>query len=67
MHAEAWALCSEYRDQPEWSLFLKDCAILDSYSLPSPVNSDIHMSCPPSKRLHFEDYLIKVCFMLFLL
>ncbi|GAA5804333.1 hypothetical protein HPULCUR_009820 [Helicostylum pulchrum] len=44
MHAEAWALISEYRDRPEWTLFLKECAIHDTKQ---------------QRKLHFEDYLIK--------
>lgn len=45
MHAEAWALISEYRDRPEWTQFLKECAIHDTKQ---------------QRKLHFEDYLIKV-------
>ncbi|KAG2237990.1 hypothetical protein INT48_002552, partial [Thamnidium elegans] len=44
MHAEAWALISEYRDRPEWTQFLKECAIHDTKQ---------------QRKLHFEDYLIK--------
>ncbi|GAN04811.1 phosphatidylinositol 3,4,5-trisphosphate-dependent Rac exchanger 1 protein-like [Mucor ambiguus] len=69
LHAEAWALLSEYRDRPEWACFLKDCTILDSYSIPLNLNtlSTTAYTTPTApveqqqqaKKLHFEDYLIK--------
>lgn len=73
MHAEAWALTSEYRDRPEWACFLKDCTILDSYSIPLNLNSlattaaaaaeeEQQQQQQQQKKLHFEDYLIKVSF-----
>ncbi|CAO0801419.1 unnamed protein product [Mucor circinelloides] len=59
LHAEAWTLTSEYRDRPEWACFLKDCTILDSYSIP-PLNLNTTLSeQQQAKKLHFEDYLIK--------
>lgn len=67
MHAEAWTLTSEYRDRSEWNqFFLKECTILDSYSIPLNLNQSLidSSSAQPSyqqhKKLHFEDYLIKV-------
>ncbi|KAL9548225.1 hypothetical protein MBANPS3_005787 [Mucor bainieri] len=74
MHAEAWALTSEYRDRPEWACFLKDCTILDSYSIPLNLNTlsittfttapttpvEQQQQQQQAKKLHFEDYLIKL-------
>lgn len=59
MHAEAWALASEYRDKPEWNNFLKECTIVDSYSIPLNLNH-LLLYEQQQKKLHFEDYLIKV-------
>ncbi|KAI8375102.1 hypothetical protein EDC96DRAFT_345545 [Choanephora cucurbitarum] len=56
MHADAWALFSEYRDRPEWSSFLKDCTTLDAYIDSFRVIPD---SISQPKKLQFEDYLIK--------
>lgn len=71
LHGEAWALCEKYRDRPEWSAFTKECSTLitkrrptsstimtgstldDTTSTPSPITSN-------TRRLQFEDYLIKV-------
>jgi hypothetical protein len=69
MHAEAWTLVSEYRDRPEWQMLLKECTILDSYSIPLNLNhlldannatTSITTAALQQKKLHFEDYLIKV-------
>lgn len=65
MHAEAWTLASEYRDRPEWSIFVKDCAILDSHLIPLShllIQDDhqLQQQQQQQKKLHFEDYLIKV-------
>ncbi|KAI8644125.1 hypothetical protein BD408DRAFT_363593 [Parasitella parasitica] len=64
LHAEAWALTSEYRDRPEWACFLKDCTIKDSYSIPLNLNilataAAAEEQQQQQKKLHFEDYLIK--------
>ncbi|KAI8335231.1 hypothetical protein BD560DRAFT_414204 [Blakeslea trispora] len=56
LHADAWALFSEYRDRPEWSSFLKDCTTLDTYIDHFRLASD---SISQTKKLQFEDYLIK--------
>lgn len=44
-HTEAWSLLSIYRNRSEWAQFTKEC-----------VSQDIG----EERRLHFEDYLIKV-------
>jgi hypothetical protein len=61
-HAEAWSLCSKYRERPEWAGFLKECVVLDSNSIPFNLSNDIflHYRQQSAKRLQFEDYLIKV-------
>lgn len=64
MHAEAWTLTSEYRDRPEWNIFVKDCAILDSHLIPLShllIQDDhqLQLQQQQQKKLHFEDYLIK--------
>ncbi|KAI8884373.1 hypothetical protein K501DRAFT_332689 [Backusella circina FSU 941] len=60
-HAEAWSLCSKYRERPEWTGFLKECVVLDSHSIPFNLSNDIflHYRQQSAKRLQFEDYLIK--------
>lgn len=61
MHAEAWALTSEYRDRPEWNNFLKECAILNTFSIPLNLNHLLlNDTIQQQKKLHFQDYLIKV-------
>jgi|JXWR01.1.fsa_nt_gb hypothetical protein len=50
MHTEAWSLLSFYRNRSEWAQFIKECTSQDDDSLLQ------HQQ----KRLHFEDYLIKV-------
>lgn len=79
MHAEAWTLTSEYRDRPEWNqCFLKECTVLDSHSIPLNLNHLLldnnntnltqlqqqQQSYAQPKKLHFEDYLIKVSMIL---
>ncbi|KAG0187536.1 hypothetical protein DFQ28_006228 [Apophysomyces sp. BC1034] len=56
LHSEAWSLCSDYRTRPDWTFFLKDCAMMDS-------TNEISCLVEPAvaaKRLHFEDYMIKL-------
>lgn len=62
MHAEAWALTTEYRDRPEWNHFLRECALINSFSIPLNLNllNDSIMQQQQQKKLHFQDYLIKV-------
>ncbi|KAI9488984.1 hypothetical protein BDB00DRAFT_845631 [Zychaea mexicana] len=74
LHDEAWSLCEEYRDRPEWSHFTKECTAMIAES--TPVSSSVvsgslmdqvsssqqqlsASSSPVGKRLQFEDYLIK--------
>ncbi|KAI7893499.1 Dbl homology domain-containing protein [Mucor mucedo] len=61
MHAEAWALTTEYRDRPEWNHFLRECALINSFSIPLNLNllNDSIMQQQQQKKLHFQDYLIK--------
>ncbi|KAI8141884.1 hypothetical protein BJV82DRAFT_617870 [Fennellomyces sp. T-0311] len=57
-HDEAWSLCEEYRDRPEWSQFVKECmALIAESATPSSVISITDQ--PIGKQLQFEDYLIK--------
>lgn len=59
MHAEAWALTTEYRDRPEWTHFLRECTLLNSFSI--PLNYVLlNDTMQQQKKLHFQDYLIKV-------
>ncbi|KAI7907679.1 uncharacterized protein BX663DRAFT_491691 [Cokeromyces recurvatus] len=62
MHAESWSLMSEYRDRQEWTSFIKECEILYSSSLSSPILPESQQEQQIQhhlKKLHFEDYLIK--------
>ncbi|KAI7875866.1 hypothetical protein K492DRAFT_210721 [Lichtheimia hyalospora FSU 10163] len=70
-HDDAWQLCEEYRDRPEWAFFLKECMAAESatssvatgsYLDPTAGLMTSSQSVVPtgnSKRLQFEDYLIK--------
>lgn len=63
-HSEAWRLCEEYRERPEWSTFLKECVLAASTPGSSTIASGMVMDSPlhvpaTSRRLQFEDYLIK--------
>lgn len=61
MHAEAWALTTAYRDRPEWNHFLRDCALFNSCTMAFNLNNVFNTdSMIQQKKLHFQDYLIKV-------
>lgn len=63
LHFDAWNLTCQYRDQPEWILFLQDCINISTYSIPfnlSIMDTTLCQSQQSHKKLLFEDYLIKV-------
>ncbi|KAI9314068.1 hypothetical protein BX666DRAFT_1969918 [Dichotomocladium elegans] len=65
-HEEACLLCEEYRDRPEWTDFIKECASVaapENMSFSSSILSgpllDPMSQLTSRKRLKFEDYMIK--------